>query len=58
LLLDSFMHDDVQALWPLLSGNPLWRCIPLDVLHQGCAAAGVIGVCVMLLVRWRSLRRG
>jgi membrane-bound metal-dependent hydrolase YbcI (DUF457 family) len=57
LLLDSFMHDDVQALWPLLSGNPLWRSIPLDVLHLGCAAAGVIAVCVILFVRWRSLRR-
>lgn len=50
--LDSIMHTDVEALWPILSGNPIQGSISLDALHALCVAATVAALIIVLLVRW------
>lgn len=51
LALDSIMHTDVEALWPILSGNPIQGIISLDALHALCVAAAVAALIIALLVR-------
>lgn len=51
ILLDSFMHADIQPLAPFAPGNALLGCVPVGWLHLGCLALGGIGVLV-LATRW------
>ncbi len=46
------MHADVEALWPIRSGNPIQGAIALDALHALCVAAAVAALIIVLLVRW------
>ncbi len=41
LALDTVMHADVEALWPLVHGNPWRGVISLEALHLACVMAGV-----------------
>lgn len=43
ILLDSFMHADMQPLWPWSAENGLLSKIPIDGLHLICLAAAVWG---------------
>ena len=36
--LDSIMHTDVEALWPLISGNSVQGLVSLEMLHGLCVA--------------------
>jgi hypothetical protein len=49
--LDSIMHADVQALWPIIRGNPIQGAISLDSLHALCVAAAVVALIGLLLFR-------
>lgn len=56
--LDSIMHTDVEAFWPILSGNSIQGTISLDALHFLCVAAAVVAMIIALLVRqFRALLR-
>lgn len=55
VLLDSFMHADIQPLAPFAAGNPLRDLIGWDPLETGCIAAGVLGA-IVLGLRHRALR--
>ncbi|MDR6675633.1 metal-dependent hydrolase [Xanthomonas sp. 1678] len=44
IVLDGIMHSDIMPLWPLVSGNPLYRVVDIDQLHIVCLLAGVIGL--------------
>ena len=50
--LDSIMHADVHALWPIISGNAIQGAISLDLLHALCVAAAVLALVIGLLA-WR-----
>jgi hypothetical protein len=52
LALDSIMHTDVEALWPIISGNQIQGVISLDALHGFCVAA-----VLMALLLWPIARR-
>jgi membrane-bound metal-dependent hydrolase YbcI (DUF457 family) len=54
VLLDSFMHRDVQALRPLAETQ--WVLDPAGVaaLHVGCVLAGVLGAAALFVRRARS----
>lgn len=55
VLLDSFMHADMQPLYPLSTANGLLFLIHVDTLYLACAAAGAIGLGILLWRRrWRS----
>ena len=49
--LDSIMHADVEALWPIFSGNSIQGAISLEALHALCVAAAAIALIIVLLVR-------
>lgn len=51
LLLDSFMHLDVEALWPFVSGNYIQGWVPLDVLHELCVVSALIAGAITVLFR-------
>lgn len=51
LALDSIMHADVQALWPILSGNPMQGSVSFEVLHAFCVATAVAALIIALLVQ-------
>ena len=53
VLLDSIMHGDIVPFAPLSRANALFGVVPLDVLHAGCAVAGVVG---LVLLAWRDAR--
>ena len=55
VLLDSFMHADLQPLWPWAAGNALLNGISLDGLHLACAAAGLWGALRLGLRHWLQL---
>ena len=47
LLLDSFMHDDIQPLSPFSDQNILLGMMPIATLHTICLASGLIGLVAM-----------
>ena len=47
VLLDSLMHADIKPFAPFTDANPLWRAVPLDVLHWACLAAGLVALGVL-----------
>lgn len=51
ILLDGIMHGDVRPFWPFHAGNPMQGLVPLEWLHAGCVAAGVLGVAILALRR-------
>jgi membrane-bound metal-dependent hydrolase YbcI (DUF457 family) len=52
ILLDSVMHRDITPLAPFSDANPLFRVVPLDVLHWSCVLLGLVAACV---IAWRWL---
>ena len=46
VLLDSFMHNDMQPLYPISIGNPLLETISIDRLHEICLASFVAAVVI------------
>ena len=46
--LDSIMHTDVEALWPLISGNSVQGLVSLDMLHGLCVAAAVVALLIFI----------
>ncbi len=49
LLLDSFMHDDIEPLSPFLNSNPLLGLINIIELHLLCVITGIIGIGLLLM---------
>lgn len=49
--LDAIMHTDVEALWPILLGNPIQGAISLEALHALCVAAAVAALILVLLIQ-------
>lgn len=51
VVLDGFMHDDLQPFAPWRSDNPWLHAISVDALHLICFATAAVGgiACVLLL---------
>ena len=47
LVFDAVMHADMHPLAPFTLTNPLLGIVPLDVLHLGLVAAGVVGLVLL-----------
>lgn len=59
VVLDSVMHADIRPLAPFSESNPLYRAVPLDVLHGLCVLAGALAIVVLgvrRLVQWHRCR--
>jgi uncharacterized membrane protein YeaQ/YmgE (transglycosylase-associated protein family) len=46
ILLDSIMHADLIAFYPLNIKNSLLGLVPIDTLHVVCFIAGIIGAVI------------
>ena len=46
IVLDSFMHFDMQPFSPFATGNPFAGKISVDTLQYFCVALGIIGVVI------------
>lgn len=57
LALDSIMHADVHALWPIISGNAIQGLISLGMLHGLCVVTAVVALLAHLVAR-RFARHG
>lgn len=55
IVLDSFMHPDMQPYWPVASDNGLLRKLPVDALHAICLAAAAWGGLRLALLGWARL---
>ncbi len=53
LALDAVMHVDVHPLWPLMQGNPWQGLISVEALQWGCVAAGLVGLALLAMSRFR-----
>jgi hypothetical protein len=53
--IDSIMHADMRPFAPLSAARPWLYAVSVDMLHVLCIAAGVAGIAVLLLRRWREL---
>jgi membrane-bound metal-dependent hydrolase YbcI (DUF457 family) len=51
IFLDSFMHRDMNPLWPLIDGNVLAGTIGVGTLHIGLALSGFFGLVLWFLLR-------
>ena len=51
IVLDSFMHHDMNPFWPFSEGNALAGRIGVGVLHIGLAISGFLGVTAWLFLR-------
>lgn len=51
ILLDSFMHAEMNPFWPFLEGNALAGMLSMRVLHIGLAAMGFFGLMFWLFDR-------
>lgn len=58
LLLDGVMHADLRLLWPFVAGNPVHGVVSIETLQWICVAAGVLGLAVLALYRFRRGRAG
>jgi len=52
VLLDSFMHSDIQPLYPFTLSNPLLDVITTTMLHKICLYSGLVGIVLFYLVIW------
>jgi hypothetical protein len=55
IVLDSFMHPDMQPYWPWTADNPLLQKISVDGLHAICLAAAAWGGLRLALLAWVKL---
>ncbi|MFA7240664.1 MAG: hypothetical protein WC091_11160 [Sulfuricellaceae bacterium] len=58
ILLDSFMHADLQPFWPWTAGNSLLNEISVDNLHLLCIVTGLWGALRLGLHAWLELPAG
>lgn len=56
IVLDSFMHADMQPFAPLSSSNALHGLISIEMLHLGCIASGAAGLGVLMVRSVRAAR--
>ena len=54
VLLDSLMHADMQPLWPAAAANALLFKVDVDAVYNGCLYAGVLGLAVWLVRKYRK----
>ena len=54
ILLDSFMHAEMNPFWPFVDGNALVGMISMRALHIGLAAVGFFGLIFWLFLRETS----
>lgn len=57
IVLDSFMHADMQPFAPLFADNALHGLISIDVLHSFCVVSGAAGLLVLAIravAGWRE----
>ena len=57
IVLDSFMHADMQPFAPLFAGNALHGLISIDALHSFCVVSGAVGLLVLAIravAGWRE----
>lgn len=55
IVLDSFMHPDMQPYWPWAAGNGLLQKISVDGLHAICLAGALWGGLRLALLGWITL---
>ena len=53
ILLDAIMHVDVRPFWPLDDRNLMQGIVSVEQLQWSCAAAGVVGLGVLAIVKRR-----
>jgi len=59
VLLDSFMHHDMEPFWPLSAANGLSGIVSVEALHWVCLGSGLAGVLIWLaLVRRQAMADG
>ena len=54
LVLDGFMHADMTPFAPFSKANPLLGGISLRLLYSACIAAGLIGLVVIGIRKWKA----
>jgi hypothetical protein len=51
IALDSIMHTDVEALWPIVAGNHVQGVLSLDVLHGICIVAALLALAIWIVAK-------
>ena len=54
IVLDGIMHSDLRPAAPWSETNPLLHWVSISYLHWFCIASGVLGMLILLAVRWRK----
>jgi hypothetical protein len=47
----------MEPFAPFSDASPWLHGVQLETLHFACAAAGIVGVAGLLMIRWRDLKR-
>jgi membrane-bound metal-dependent hydrolase YbcI (DUF457 family) len=53
VLLDSFMHSDVEPLFPFTLVNQFLGLISVSMLHKVCLYSGLVGAAIYCGINWR-----
>jgi membrane-bound metal-dependent hydrolase YbcI (DUF457 family) len=57
VILDSFMHQDIQPFYPFSLSNGLLGVISLNQLHKFCSYTGFVGVGLYYLIQFVTINR-
>lgn len=49
IVLDSFMHSDINPWWPVAQGNGLLMLVPIGLLHWLCLGLGIVSAAAIAL---------
>lgn len=58
VVLDSFMHNDVEPFWRFSAANGLVGVISVSALHWTCLGSGVVGALLWLVLVRQQARAG
>ena len=54
VILDGIMHADISPLAPWSKANPFLDLISIELLHQFCILAGLLGILGWIVSAWRK----
>lgn len=52
VVLDAFMHSDVQPCYPINLENSYLYFVSIETLRSFCICSGVVGLCIFTLARY------
>ena len=57
VLIDSFMHSDLQPFFPITKDNMFLGLVSVPALHKFCLYSGLVGAAIYYFLQWREFQK-